>query len=58
MRRDWAIREYWPAWVSCLEQWSNAWMARRVYFSRTRPKLPRRPTPKTRELANSQDLSN
>jgi hypothetical protein len=54
--RDWAMSEYCPAWVSCFEQWSRAWMAMRVYFSRTRPNPPRRPIPSTRELANSHDL--
>lgn len=57
VRRDWAMREYCVAWASDLAKWSRARMDLRVYFSRMRPKLPRRPTPRTREEAKSQDLS-
>lgn len=50
------MREYCVACVSDLAKWSSAQMDMRVYFSRMRPKSPRRPTPKTRDAAKSQDL--
>jgi hypothetical protein len=52
------MRAYCFAWVSLEEaaKCSSAWIDRRVHFSRTRPKLPRRPTPRTRDDAKSQDL--